>query len=70
MPCDTVFSPCASWFADGLRGKDKPFYSDCNHVSFFLDQSGRILGRRTHLNPNGGRTLHDGAYLFPTDGNL
>ena len=25
---------------------------------------------QTHLNPNRERTLHDGAYLFPTDGNL
>ena len=22
---------------------------------------------QTHLNPNAGRTLHDGVYLFPTD---
>jgi hypothetical protein len=22
---------------------------------------------QTHLNPNVGRTLHDGVYLFPTD---
>ena len=25
---------------------------------------------QTHLNPNTGRTLHDGVYLFPTDWNL
>ncbi|MBW1723989.1 MAG: hypothetical protein JRD87_01160 [Deltaproteobacteria bacterium] len=25
---------------------------------------------QTHLNPNRERTLHDGAYLFPTDWNL
>jgi len=26
-----------------------------------------MITGQTHLNPNTGRTLHDGVYLFPTD---
>jgi len=31
-----------------------------------IDLADRRTGQ-THLNPNTGRPLHDGVYLFPTD---
>jgi hypothetical protein len=43
-------------------------YCNCSRVQGFGVQGSKVLGTgQTHLNPNTGRTLHDGVYLFPTD---